>query len=278
MSDEPEKAPEGLKPEDQPAMSAANTEILEKIKKLLSRAETSKGSTQAEAEGALMAAQRLALKHGIDLASIDMTEDTSAGEPIVQQPFRPSREGGGVCAARLPSCHKFISWILKSYFGVKIIECSDYADYVDKGIKKKGIVKSLSFIGRQTNVHIAIYVYGFLHREFIDLWHKHRKVVDAPMSSRNSFFYGVYQGLNEKLDIEKGKVEAEAQAELSHADAGKSVAMILVGEKEKVDQAVKGYHPRLKYFKVSEGNLEDFGSVAEGRRAGRKIKISTALK
>jgi hypothetical protein len=271
MSDTPEKAPE-------PAMNGGNAEVIDKIKKLLSRAETSKGSTQAEAEGALMAAQRLALKHGIDLASIDMTEDTSAGEPIVQQPFTPVREGGGVCAARLPSCHKFISWILKSYFGVRIIEVTSYQEYEDKGIKKSGNVKSLSFVGRQTNVAIAIYVYGFLHREFMDLWHKHRKTVDAPMSSRNSFFYGLYIGLDEKLNIEKGKVEAEAQEQLSHANANTSVAMILIGEKEKVEQAVKDHHPRLRYIKVGEGNTDDHGSVAEGRRAGKKIKISTAIK
>jgi pyruvate carboxylase len=271
---EPEKQP---MPTPEPAMTAGQEEIIDKIKKLLTRAETSKGSTQAEAESALMMAQRLALKHGIDLASVDMTEDTSAGEPIIQQPFRPTREGGGLCAARLPSCHKFITWILKSYFGVKVIECTNWEKYEDKGKKMEGAVKSLSIIGRQTNVHIAIYVYGFLHREFMDLWHKHRKVIDAPMSSRNSFFYGLYQGLSEKLEVEKGKVEAEAQAELE-SKGNKEVQMILIGEKEKVEQAVKGFHPRLRYFKVSEGNVEDHGSLYEGRRAGKKIKIHTAIK
>jgi len=265
-------------PAEQPAMSAVSLEIIDKIKKLLSRSETAKGSTQAEAEGALMAAQRLALKHGIDLASIDMTEDTSAGEPIVQQPFTPTREGGGPCAARLPSCHKFIAWILKPYFGVKIIECTEFMEYVDKGVKKTGNVKSLSFVGRQTNVSVAIYVYGFLHREFMDLWHKHRKEIDAPMSSRNSFFYGLYVGLNEKFKVEKKKIEEEVQEQISHESVGKSLEMVLIGEKEKVDQAVKGYHPRLKYFTVSEGNTEDHSSVNEGTRLGKKIKISTALK
>lgn len=265
-------------PTDQPAMSAVSVEIIDKIKKLLSRAETSKGSTQTEAEGALMAAQRLALKHGIDLASIDMTEDTSAGEPFVQQPFTPSREGGGQCAARLPSCHKFITWILKPFFGVKIVEVTQFAEYIDKGIAKKGNVKSLSFVGRQTNVAVAIYVYGFLHREFMDLWHKHRKETEAPMSSRNSFFYGLYVGLKDKFEAEKQKVEAEVQEQISHSSVGTSLEMVLIGEKEKVDQAVKGYHPRLKYFTVSEGNTDDHDSVHEGTRLGKKIKISTAIK
>jgi Protein of unknown function (DUF2786) len=254
-------------------------EIVEKIKKLLSSADTSKGSTQAEAENALMAAQRLAAKHEIDLATIDMTENTAAGEPIVQQPFTPSRQGGGVCAARLPSCHKFITWILKAYFGVKVIEVTDWAAYIDKGEKKHGKVKSLSIIGRQTNVHVAIYVYGYLHREFMDLWHKHRKATSADMSSRNSFFYGLYIGLNDKLLAEKGRVEEEVQQQLAQAESNsnKTVAMVLIGEKEKIDQAVKGYHPRVKYTKVSEGNTNDDGALIEGARAGKKIKIVTAL-
>src|SRR5690606_25619435 len=107
-------------------------------------------------------------------------------------PFRPSREGGGECAARLPTCHKFIIWILQKYFAVNIVEVTENEEYTDKGIRKFGKRKSLSFIGRQTNVQIAIYVYGYLHREFMQLWHEHRKQTDAPMSSRNSFFYGLY--------------------------------------------------------------------------------------
>lgn len=267
-------------------MAGANAEIIDKIKKLLTRAETSKGSTQAEAEGALMAAQRLAVKHGIDLASIDMTEDTSAGEPIVQQPFTPTREGGGVCAARLPSCHKFIAWILKPYFGVKIIEVTSFEKYKDKGIEKEGRVKSLSFVGRQTNVAVAIYVYGYLHREFMDLWHKHRKETQADMSSRNSFFYGLYQGLDQKLAKEKKKIEEEAQAQLTQkagetplaSQQNTNLGLILIGEKEKIEQAVKGYHPRLKYTKVSEGNVDDHSSMYDGINKGKKIEIKTALK
>ncbi len=208
--------------------------IVDKIKKLLA-VDPAKGATQAEAEQALMAAQRLALKNNIDLASIDTTEDTGAGEPIINQPWTPVREGGGECAARLPTCHKFITWILTNYFAVRIIEITAWGTYEDKGVTKSGKRKSLSIIGRQTNVQIAIYVYGFLHREFMDLWHKHKKETGASMSSRNSFFFGLYAGLNEKMELEKGLSEIEAQAKLSHANHGKSYEMVLVGEKEKVE-------------------------------------------
>ncbi len=251
--------------------------IVDKIKKLLA-VDPAKGATQAEAEQALMAAQRLALKNNIDLATIDTTQDTSAGEPIIHQPWTPTREGGGECAARLPTCHKFITWILESYFSVRIIEVTQWGAYEDKGVIKSGRRKSLSIIGRQTNVQIAIYVYGFLHREFMDLWHAHKKETGASMGSRNSFFYGLYIGLNDKMQREKGRAEMEVQAELSHANHGKSYEMVLIGEKEKVDQRVKEAHPRLVYTSTSEGPINDYSSVIEGTRQGRDITIHTALK
>lgn len=251
--------------------------VVEKIKKLLA-VDPAKGATQAEAEQALMAAQRLALKNNIDLASIDTTEDTSAGEPIINQPWTPTREGGGECAARLPTCHKFIVWILTAYFAVRVIEISTYGEYADKGVTKRGLRKSLSIVGRQTNVQIAIYVYGFLHREFMDLWHAHKKETNASMSSRNSFFYGLYVGLNDKMHLEKGRSELAAQEELSHSNVGKSYEMILVGEKEKIDQQVKEAHPRLVYRSVDEGPINSYSSVIEGTRKGRDITIHTAVK
>jgi hypothetical protein len=251
--------------------------ILDKIRKLL-QVDPAKGSTQSEAEQALMAAQRLALKHNIDLASVDTSADTSAGEPIINQPWTPQREGGGECAARLPTCHKFITWILERYFGVKVIEITKWGEYEDKGRKLEGRRKSLSIVGRQSNVQISIYVYGYLHREFMDLWHDHNKRYNSSMADRNGFFYGLYIGLSEKLEKDKGAVEAEAQAELGSEATSRSVALMLVGEKEKVDQRVKEAHPRLKYRTVPNGPINDYGALYSGKEAGHKIEIKTALK
>jgi hypothetical protein len=255
----------------------ADQPVLDKIRKLL-QVDPAKGATQAEAEQALMAAQRLALKHSIDLAAVDVTGDTTAGEPIVNQPWTPQREGGGECAARLPTCHKFIAWILGKYFGVRVIEVSSWGEYVDKGQTLQGRRKSLSLVGRQSNVQIAIYVYGYLHREFMDLWHAHKKKHGLSMADRNGFFYGLYVGLSEKLEREKGVVEADVQAELGDASTGKSVALMLVGETEKVEQHVKEAHPRLKYTTVGAGPVNDYGVLYAGKSAGKQIEIKTALK
>lgn len=255
-----------------------NDEVISKIKKLLTVADTGKGSTQAEAETALVTAQRLALKHGIDLASIDMTEDTAKGEPFIQQPFTPERAGGGQCVSRLPSSHKFITSILTGYFGVRVIEVTATALYTDKGEQKVGPVKSLSIIGRQTNVSIAIYVYGFLYREFMDRWADHRRSTNASLSSRNSYFYGLYLGLADKLERDKGKLIFEEEAKLATAAAPQDLSIVLVSEAKKLHQATAGYHPRIRHVTPTVGNIHDYGSMYTGKAEGKEIEIVTALK
>lgn len=245
----------------------ANDEILNKIKKLL-RVDPERGASQTEVEQALVAAQRLAARHNINLAEVDAAEEINgAGEPIVGDEFRPERQGGGECKRKLPTTHKYISPILEKYFAVSVlvIEGSD---------SEWKMTKHLQIFGRKTNVAIAIYVYGYLHREFMDLWHDYKRRTDAPMSSRGSFFHGLRNGLYDKLEITKGQVEAEAQAQISSST---SVALILVGEQDKVKQAVTSEHPRLIYSKVNY-DTRDYTALQEGAIAGKKIEIKTALR
>jgi hypothetical protein len=257
---------------------SSDPQILEKIKKLL-RVNEERGCSPAEVEQALMAAQRLAARHDVNLDEIDATEEiTINNEPLLGQEFRPERTGGGECAAKLPMSHKFISMILQRYFKVSLIEHTKWGDYTDKGVTKQGCRKSIEIFGRQTNVSIAIYVYGFLHREFTERWHEHRKNHFAPMSSRGDFFYGVFIGLNAKLRSTMGEVEKEMQQQLEAHQAGKSLQLMIVSEKERHDQALKEAHPRLKYVHHAMPELNDYDALRDGREQGRKIEIKTALK
>lgn len=267
-------------------MSApVNQDVVDKIKKLLSVDET-KGSSQHEHEQALMAAQRLALRHGINLDEIDTSESVGASEPVVGEDFTPDRTGGGKCSSRLPTSHKYIAWILEKFFRVELIYISKFADYEDKGVKKFGRVRTLQVFGKKTNVQIALYVYGFLHREFSMLWHEHKRKTNAPMASRNSFFYGLYVGLHGKLLETMGEIEKEADKQLAERGAETveregpppSMALILVDEKQKIADEIKAAHPRLKYIRQDEGTIDDFSAVREGRAKGEKIEIKTSLK
>lgn len=255
-------------------MSApVNQDVIDKIKKLL-RVDEERGNSQAESEQALMAAQRLALRHGINLDEIDTTEEVES-EPIVGEDFTPERHGGGECASRLPTAHKYIAWILEKYFRVSIIYITKWETFTDKGVEREGRVRRLQLFGKKTNVQIAIYVYKFLHREFGELWREHKRKFEAPMSSRNSFYYGLYCGLDEKLNATLGQVEQETAKQLEHK--GTSMALVLVDEKKKVDQAVHEAHPRLKYISQEVGQTDDYSAIADGQRKGRKIEIKPAI-
>ena len=257
-------------------MSApVNQDVLDKIKKLL-KVDEGRGNSQAEAEQALVAAQRLALRHGINLDEIDATEDVGYNEPIVGEEFTPERTGGGQCASRLPTAHKYIAWILEKYFRISMIYITNEKEYEDKGVRKFGKVRSLQIFGKKTNVQIALYVYGFLHREFALLWRDYKRKNNADMSSRNSFYLGLYAGLSDKLLSTLGQVEEEIAKQLEHQ--GTSMALVLVDEKKKVDQAIKEAHPRLKYVSTPVGNIDDDSALIEGKRKGANIEIKTAIK
>ncbi|OAM91778.1 DUF2786 domain-containing protein [Termitidicoccus mucosus] len=248
-----------------------NTEIQEKLKKLLRLKE--RGGTQAETEQALAAAQRLALRHNIDLNTIDTAEEINpAGEPFVEEAHEPVGSTGKPCQTRLPACHKFLSLILQKYFAVEVIDTTRRDD--DGRVCRK----TMSLIGRKTNVQIAIYAYGFLYREFMDRWHRHRVATQAPMSSRNSFFYGVFLGLSSRLQENRDSfIRQETLQESSGAKPEMSTALILQSETDKVRQAVRNAHPRIKYTAMQPGNTEDKNRLVEGIAEGKKIKIHRAL-
>lgn len=247
-------------------MNAPDETVVEKIRKLL-RITDERGATKDERDSALMAAQRLALRHSINLDEVDAREISLVGEPIISQDFRPQRSGGGEVRGKLPIANKFITWILARYFSVEVLTGWT-------AIPTGGVAPRLSIIGRRTNVEIAIYVYGFLYHEFQRRWREYKQTTGVPMSSRSSFYNGLYQGLCEKLDKTMDKAKFEAQAQLP---SGTSMAMVLQGEREKVEARMKELHPLVRYVKQSGGNTDDWSSLYEGRRHGRTIEIKPAL-
>lgn len=258
----------------------ADPQLIEKIKKLM-RVDPERGSTPAEAEQALAMAQRLALKHGIDLGQLDTEEITAAGEPFEEVEFIPKRKDGIEVKTKLPVCHKWIAKILIRYFAVDIIYQTRYGKYKNRdGSEGQGFRKILLINGRKTNVQIAIYVYGFLFNEFNQRWEDHCKGQDmrALWAERNGFYYGLYLGLDAKLEKEKGRAEREIQAQLKAAKSNTCTSLIIQNEAEKLAAEVKNRHPRLKYFTVDNGPVGDWGTFEKGKKEGAKININPALK
>lgn len=254
-------------------------QLLEKIKKLM-RVDPERGATPEEAAQALALAQKLALKHGVDLGQLDTAEVTAAGEPFEEVEFIPKRKDGLEVKTKLPVCHKWIAKILTRYFSVDIIYSQRYGKYKNRdGTEGQGWRRILLINGRKTNVQIAIYVYGFLFNEFNQRWEDHCKGQDMRTlwSERNGFYYGIFVGLDAKLEKEKGRAEREIQQQLKAAKSNACTALIIQNEEEKLAAEVKMRHPRLRYITIGSDNVGNWDTYGAGKKAGGKINIHSAL-
>lgn len=153
-------------------MTTEQQTALAKIKKLLAM---KRGGTQHEAETAEALAEAIALKAGIDMASVAVDEHGAPRlDAITHRCFgewnvRPHEAG-------------YAGIILKCFFNVS---CFTNIDYTQK----------LIVVGTERDLDVAGYVFNFLVREFRWNWnHRHGR-----SRKRANFMHGVFIGLHSKL-------------------------------------------------------------------------------
>ena len=162
-----------------------NDALILKLKKLLALA--GNNPSQEEAEAALSKAQALAIENGIDLALIGSNENE---EEIV----RENMEFG----QRLPTVNVYVSNVLTKFFNVRIIT---------SGGRYGG--RKLIFIGKQSDINTAKYVYTWLSETMVRCWHNYYKTNDVLLTHKQSYLFGFYNGLATKLESNKKTVESE---------------------------------------------------------------------
>ena len=252
----------------------ADPAVLEKLRKLLN---VDNGATDAERETALAMAQKIAMKHGVDLSEVEVEEVRPANEPFVTEELGVPVRVAGTQRAKFPTSHKWIVRLLQKYFAVDVITSHKWTKWTrHDGAVREGYVDVMQIHGRRTNVQIAAYVYGFLDQEFQRRWLKHlREHPEGRLVDRNGFYGGLYYGLDEKLEKERGVSEREIQQELKTTQ---STALVLLKEDEKREASLKEQHPRLRYVSVDYGRINNYSAHAEGRRQGEQINIAPAIK
>lgn len=264
--------------------------ILERLKKLL-RVGEERGATPEEAATALAMAQKLALKHRININEVDAADvdDSKSMEPMISQDFLP---GGGKGEQRERGIEKFIRDIMEDFFGVKVLWGVKYIDepyerevWTEKGYVKSGVmgtrskkVRRLSLIGRKSDVEFGVYVYNFLRDEFQRQWHAAKRKRRIPLHERDSFYHGVWTGLRDKLRESEYAAKAERQVELG-VDSNR-MQLAIVDEKALRDATTKAKHPLIKYVSVDHDKGVDRYSEgrAQGVEAGKKINIVRSIK
>lgn len=244
--------------------------LVEKIRKLLALA-SELNDCKEQAEQALRKAKALAVQHEIDLASIQVFQNKKSEEPI-------EKNDEISLGKRQSVCQKFISWLLQNHFNVRVI----YSHGYDQNYNS---VQKLVLIGKKSDIEIATYVQAFLNEEFMRLWHNYRHTYQMVQTKdRNSFLWGLYTGLSDKLTESKKQAEQDGFAALAQDKTESEVEQVkecmsltVVSDKERIEEAVGKFFPRLSSRRHYTSYSHSENARQAGERAGRQISLRRGI-
>ncbi|MBF0196375.1 MAG: DUF2786 domain-containing protein [Planctomycetes bacterium] len=194
----------------------ANTLILDKIRKLLSLAQS---SNLNEAETAMNKANELMLKWNLDHSALAEKQ---------QLVYLHLGETGRVSLAQ-----KMLANILGTFFFIEAIWVMSYS------VKKAKWGRVLEICGLKENVEIADYIYSYLLNVAESHWKNYKK--QNPKAHRGNYIYGLLLGFYEKLDEERRKCQEHG--------------LIWLGD-PLLDQYFRKRHPRTRSMRSSSMALK----------------------
>lgn len=234
-------------------MSTVDPPVLEKLQKILSRADTSRGSTEVEAQAAMAAAQRLAIQHNLDLAAVMASGPADAKGPTLET---------DKVTLKAPNKHRPysepIAHVLQDCFDVSVIWVGGDATAV--------------LVGEKTDVQLATYCWAWLQETFPRLFRRYCDERGLPFLTgvpRRSYYVGLSRGIRESN---------RRQREVARADkaTGQSFALVLVKKEELVQARVAQEFPMLRNI-ARRARSVDHEAFAHGTVEGRKIKLGHGL-
>ena len=219
-----------------------NDALIQKLKKLLALA--GNNPSQQEAEAALSKAQALAIENGIDLALIGSNEQE-------ENVTREDMEFG----KRLPTVNNYITNVLTKFFNVRIITSGG---------------RKLIFIGKQSDINTAKYVYTWLSDTMVNCWHNYYKSNNVLLSHKQSYLFGFYNGLANKLDANKVSVEKE---KLKTVDEQNKYSIVVVNLQKKIQSFIEDEFPKLRTGATKRISM-DSNSYNNGLKDGINCNIA----
>ncbi len=229
-------------------------QIIDKIQKLLALANS---SNENEAKSAAAMAQALLTKYNLTMTDVELEPDE---DKYTSEYVQTDRE-------RQDPAWKFVQSILREFFFIEIVQTKKRVEMNDTdGVtywKSSKIVHCYIMFGQPHNVTIAKYVRDFLMRAFPDSFKSYRARTNAPASSRNSYYYGLFAGLHEQLKAARGKVEQEMGLVVVQ-DAG-------------LTEYVKDEMGDVKEKKQKSSLGNDKNALQAGYEEGKNMKIAMGL-
>ena len=223
-----------------------NSEVLEKIKKLL-RLGTS--ANQHEAELALQRAFELARRHNIDLASVDVDDQTRR---ILHKAFGLGQ--------RTSLLHKLAIRVVHNHFNVSAI----MSNYFHPNLLC--VANRVIFVGTETDIEIAWYVVDFLVsacRKSLRQFQKESPRKLTP-NKRRGFIAGFFYGVSSKLRLSENQLQIE----------GPNNALITNEEARREKYQDENFDTKPIDLKLGKQNP---AALHEGWMAGRDTQINPGL-
>ena len=211
----------------------------ERIARLLALAES---SNLHEAEAAMAAAQRLLLKHNIELR-----EARAADGYAWKHLGRPT--------GRTTEAERVLSLVLGNHFFVEAIWVPVYRPLEGK----RGSI--LEVCGSPENLEIAEYVHGYLVTTAERLWREHKARLGIRGDrDRRTYLAGVMSGMSEKLSRETKRSEQAGLVWVADGD---------------LERYFRRRHPHVRHVRYAGQKRSE--AYAHGREAGRKIIIHKGM-
>jgi len=230
----------GLPDAPPPEKTAEQRRIGERIARLLALAES---PNVHEAEAAMAAAQRLLLKHNIEL------RDARAAQGYVWKHL-------GTPTGRTTEAERVLSLLINRHFFVEAIWIPVYRPREGK----RGSV--LEICGSAENVDIAEYVHGYLIATAERLWREHKVNLGIRGDrDRRTFLAGVMTGMSEKLARESKKSEEAGLVWVADGD---------------LTTYFRKRHPHVRHVRYAGQRRSE--AYTHGREAGQKIVIHKGMR
>jgi hypothetical protein len=213
---------------------AVEEKTVARISRLLALAES---PNRHEAEAAMAAAQRLMLKH-----NLDVVRSSTAREYGFAHLGRPT--------GRVGEHERLVAMILGKHFFVEAIWVPVYRPREGK----RGSL--LEICGTLSNLAIAEYAHGFLHGTAERLWIEHKREQGLSDRERRTFLAGVMAGFADKLARQEATSRADGLVWVKDGDLG---------------GYLRRRHPYVRHVRHAGQRRND--TWVHGREAGRKIVL-----
>ncbi len=222
-----------------PEEDGALRRVGERIARLLALAES---PNIHEAEAAMAAAQRLLLKHNLEL------REARVAQGYVWKHL-------GTPTGRTTESERVLSLLLGKHFFVDAIWVPVYRPLAGK----RGSI--LEICGTPANVAIADYVHGYLLQTAARLWREHKTAHRIRGDrDRRTFLAGVMTGMNDKLGRESKKSEEAGLVWIADGD---------------LSRYFRKRHPYVRHVRYAGQRRSE--AYAHGREAGQNIVIHKGI-